>query len=144
MPAPTIPIDIVERSEIAVVAALLANGDIPTITGRPAADSVTSWDAEMTATLPILAYTYTVATPGGGALGDTREIMFLFSAIAATESEANALLDAVERIMWAPTLAAQSPTLDGYMRNPVRRRAPWDEESDSYRSDLELTLTVTK
>lgn len=143
MPAPTIPLDIVERSEIAVVAVLLANSDIPTITGR-AVDNVTSWDAEMTATLPILAYTYTVATPGGGALKDTREIMFLFSAIAATESETNALLDAVERILWAPALAALNPPLDGYMRNPVRRRAPWDEDSDAYRSDLELTLTVTK
>ena len=135
--------DIIERSMVAIVAALDAHAQIQAITGR-ASGNIVAWNAGMAAELPVLAYRYTIATPGGGAIGDTREILWLFSAIAPTESATNALLEVVEGILWAPTLAALTPPLDGYMRNPVRRQIPWDETDDNYRSDLELTLTVTK
>lgn len=137
------PTDLIERSIVAVVAALVASADIQAITGR-ATDNVTAWDAEATTVMPVIAYRYTIATPGGGAIGDTREIMFLFSAIAPTESVANALLEAVENIRWSVVLAAQAPPLDGYMRNPVRRSVGWDSDADESRSDLEYTLVVTK
>jgi hypothetical protein len=137
------PTDIVERAVIAVVAALEANADIQTITGR-SGDNSTAWDVEAETPTPVIAYRYTIATPGGGAIGDTREIMFLFSAIAPTESVANALLEAVENIRWSVVLAAQNPPLDGYMRNPVRRSVGWDTDADATREDLEYTLVVTK
>jgi hypothetical protein len=135
--------DIIERSVLAIVAVLEARTDIQAITGRPAGN-VTAWNADIAAVLPIIAYRYVIATPGGGAIGDTREIVFVFSAVAATESTANALLEIVESILWAPALAALAQPLNGYMRNPVRRSIPWDETEDVSRSDLELTLTVTK
>jgi hypothetical protein len=143
MPAPNPPTDIIERSIIAVVAVLEANADIKAITDRNS-DNVTAWNADMLATLPVIAYRYTVATPGGMATGDTREVLFLFTAVGATESVTNALLEAIEKIRWAPALAALNPPLDGCMYNPVRRQIPWDEDVDAYRSDLEYTLVVTK
>jgi hypothetical protein len=139
MPNPT---DIIERSIRAVVAVLQASADIQSILGR-STDMVTAWSAEMPATLPIIAYRYVVATPTGGA-GDTREIMFNFSAFAATESVANDLLGTVENLPWAVALAALNPALDGCMLNPVRRPIPWDSDADAYRADLEMTLYVTK
>lgn len=143
MPAPTVPTDIIERSLVAIVAVLTASTDIQTITGRTT-NNVTAWNADMATDLPVLAYNYAVATPGGGAIGDTREVLFVFSAIATRESEANALLDVVEGIRWSTALVALPQPLNGYMRNPVRRRIPWEDADDVYRSDLELTLTVTK
>ena len=143
MPAPTIPTDLIERAQVAVVAVLDTDPDIATITGR-ASGNVSAENAEMPTDLPILTYGYTVATPGGGAIGDTREILFLFSAIAMTESEANALLEVVESKRWSVALAALASPLNGYFTNPVRRRIPWDESDDTYRSDLEFTLIVTK
>lgn len=137
------PTDLIERSAIAIVAVLNADADIHTITGR-SEDNVTAWNADMASLLPVLAYRLTIATPGGGAIGDTREILVLFSAIAPTESVANALLEVVENIRWSVALAALPQPLNGYMRNPVRRSIPWDEAEDTARSDLELTLTVTK
>jgi hypothetical protein len=78
------------------------------------------------------------------ASADTREIMFNFSAFAATESVANDLLGTVENLPWAVALAALNPALDGCMLNPVRRPIPWDSDADAYRADLEMTLYVTK
>lgn len=142
-PAPAVPVDLIERLKIAVVAVLAANADIQTIADR-ASGIVSAWNADMTTVLPVVAYRVVVAAPGGGALGDTREVLVTFSAIAPTESVANALLNAIEVIVWPTALAAQSPPLDGYMRNPVRRDVPWDTDEDLYRADLELTMTVTK
>lgn len=135
-------LDIIERSEIAIVAVLQANTDIQEITGR-ATGNITAWNAEMVNDTPIIAYRYIVGTQVGG-LGDTREIVFSFSAIAPEEPVANALLNVIESILWAPALAALEPPLDGYMKNPVRRSIPWDSDVDLFRSDLELTLLVTK
>jgi hypothetical protein len=143
MPAPNPPTDIIERSVNAIVAVLQANNDIKTITGRNA-DNVTAWNADMLAQLPVIAYTYMPATPGGGGTGDTRVVPFLFTAVAQTESETNALLEAIENIRWAPELAALPAPLNGYFYNPLRRKIPWDEDVDAARSDLEFTLIVTK
>lgn len=139
----TPPTDLIERSLVAVVAVVEADANIQSITARPSGN-ITAWNADMINALPVVAYNYTTATPGGGAIGDTREIPFVFSAFARTESEANALLEALENIRWSTALVALAQPLNGYMRNPVRRRIPFDESDDVYRSDLELTLTVTK
>lgn len=140
MPGPT---DIIERAMIALVAVLDANVDIAAITGK-ANGNVTAWAQETPTDMPVLVYRYIVATPGGGAIGDTREIQWSFSAVAATESVANAMLEVVEKVQWAPVLAALNPPLNGYMFNPVRRPIPWDSDADASRADLELTLIVTK
>ena len=137
------PTDLIERAKIAIVAVLSASADIQAITGR-AEGNVTAWNADMASLLPVLAYRMPVATPGGGAIGDTRELVITFSAIAPTESVCNALLEVVETIQWATALAALPQPLDGYFRNPVRRDIPWDESDDQYRVDLEYTLTATK
>lgn len=137
------PTDLIERAKIAIVAVINSSPDIQAITGR-ADNNVTAWNADMTAVLPVIAYRMPVATPGGGAIGDTRELVITFSAFAPTESVCNALLEVLETIRWAPALAALSQPLDAYFRNPVRRDIPWDETEDSYRVDLEMTLTATK
>jgi hypothetical protein len=140
-PAPRPVTDIVERSKIALVAVLSANADIQAIMQR-SQDNVTAWGEDLGNVVPILAYQITIATPGGGAIGDTREAVVVFTAIAPMESDANALIDVVEHIAWAPKLAALG--LDGYMRNPVRRSFPHEGDEDDYRVDLEYTLTVTR
>lgn len=140
MPGPT---DIIERAMIALVAVLDANVDIAAITGK-ANGNMTAWSQETPASIPVLAYRYVIATPGGMATGDTREVLWNFSAVAATESVANAMLEVVENILWAPVLAALNPPLDGFMYHPVRRPIPWDSDADASRADLELTLIVTK
>lgn len=151
MPVPNPPEDLEERCAIAVVAVLDTHAQISAITGR-ANGNVIAWDAEIEVPLPMVAYRDTIATRSGAApaTGDSREVMFLFSAVAATESECNALLSAIEggivapKIKWAPALAALVPPLDGYFYNPVRRNIGWDSDADGYRKDLEYTLVVTK
>lgn len=151
MPAPNPPTDLIERAKIAVVAVLDANAQISAVTGR-ASGNMIAWATEGEAEQPVIAYRATVGTRGGAAPanGDGREVMFLFSAIAETEPEANALLEIIEggwlppAIVWVTALAAQNPPLDGYFYNPVRRDIGWDSDVDGYRNDLEYTLVVTK
>ena len=136
------PTDIVERAIQAVVAVIDSNNDISAITEK-ASDNVIAWNADLDAEPPVIAYRAVVATVTGSP-GDTREIIFNFTAVAEAESMANELLAVLDsRILWAPALAALSPPLDGYMTNPVRRGIPWDSDEDFYRADLELTLVCT-
>lgn len=151
MPAPEPATDLLERCARAIVAVLDTNAQISAITGRDEAN-ILPWDAEMETETPMVAYRDTIATRGGAApaTGDSREVMFLFSAVAPTESECNALLEVIEgghappKIVWATALAALNPPLDGYFYNPVRRNVGWDSDADGYRKDLEFTLVVTK
>lgn len=151
MPAPIPATDLIERAKVAVVAVLDTNAQISAVTGR-ANGNIIAWATETETEQPVIAYRATVATRGGAAPanGEGREVMFLFSAIAATEPEANALLEIIEggwvppAILWAPALAALNPKLDGYFYNPVRRDIGWDSDVDGYRNDLEYTLVVTK
>jgi hypothetical protein len=143
MPAPNPPTDIVERTKIAIVAVLAASADIKTITDS-ATVNITSWNADMLATLPVIAYRFSVATPGGGGTGDTRTFSAFFTAVATTESVANAILEAIENIRWAPALAALGAPLNAYGYYPIRRDIPWDEDVDASRADLEMTFVVTK
>lgn len=151
MPVPNPPTDLLERAVIAVVAVLDAHAQISGITGR-ANGNVIAWDVEAETDLPVIAYRATVATRGGAApaTGDSREVMFLFSAVADTESEVNALLEVIEgglappKINWVTALAALNPPLDGFFYNPVRRNVGWDSDADGWRNDLEYTLVVTK
>lgn len=151
MPVPNPPTDLLERCAIAVVAVLDSHAQIVAITGR-ANGNVLPWDVEDETELPVIAYRDTIATRGGQApaTGDSREVMFLFSVVAATESEVNALLEVIEgghaapKVIWAPALAALNPPLDGCFVNPVRRNVGWDSDADGYRKDLEYTLVVTK
>lgn len=149
MPAPNPPTDLLERAKIAVFAVLDANAQIAGVTGR-ANGNLVAWSVEMNVALPVVAYRATVATRGGASTGDTREVMFLFSAAAPTESEANALLEIIEggiqapAIVWVTALAALARPLDAIFINPVRREIGWDSDVDGYRNDLEYTLVVTK
>lgn len=151
MPAPEPPTDLLERCERAVVAVLDTNAQIAAITGR-ANGNVLPWDTETETDLPVVAYRDTIATRGGAApaTGDSREVMFLFSAVAASEADVNALLEVIEggnappAIVWSVALAALNPPLDGFFYNPVRRNVGWDSDVDGYRKDLEFTLVVTK
>lgn len=141
--------DLIDRAKIAVVAVLDTHAQISAITGR-ASGNLIPWDAEIETEKPVVAYRATIGTPGGSAIGDTREIMFLFSAVADSDSESLALLSAIEgghtppKIVWAPALVALVPPLDGFFMNPVRREVGWDSDADGYRNDLEYTLVATK
>lgn len=152
MPVPNPITDIVDRAKIAIVAVLDTHPQIVAITGR-ANGNLIPWDAETETEQPLVAYRATVATRGGAApaTGDSREIMFLFSAVGENESETLALLDVIEGgtdpaqdVVWSVALAALVPPFDGCFVNPVRREVGWDSDADGYRNDLEYTLIATK
>jgi hypothetical protein len=149
--APNPITDLIDRAKIAVVAVLDTNPQIVAITGRNSGN-VLPWDAEYETEQPVVAYRATIATRGGNApaTGDSREIMFLFSAVAPTDSESLALLEVIEggnappAIVWVLALAALPEPFDGCFVNPVRREVGWDSDADGYRNDLEFTLVATK
>jgi hypothetical protein len=143
--------DLIERAKIAIVAVLDTHPQIVAITGRSSGNLI-PWDAETETDLPVIAYRVTVATRGGAApaTGDSREIMFLFSAVAADDAQSHALLEVIEGgiappdVVWSVELATLPQPFDGYFMNPVRREVGWDSDADGYRNDLEYTLIATK
>lgn len=134
--------DIIQRTREAFIAIFNAHADIAAVTGKPD-DNVVPWRVDLEVDAPVLVFFVVVATQNGQP-GDTREIMLQVSAYARSESEANAMLEVVENRLTVTALAALPRPLDAMPVRFLRRPVPFEESTDRYRGDLEITLIVTK
>lgn len=137
------PTDIIQRTTEAMVAALDTNSAIVAITGR-ANGNVIPFDDFGDATLPTIAYMDVTGANAGG-IGDTRRVVYQFTAGAKSRSVANALLEAVENGLTpqAFTAAGLDACIDPENR-PSRRGKAGDTEEGYFEADVDVTLLVTK
>lgn len=135
--------DIVQRTRNALVAILDTNAAVVAITGR-ANVNVVPYDDLAEIAVPILAYLDVTASNAGG-IGDTRRVVIQFTAAAASEDVANALLETVENSLTpqAFTAAGLDACIDPENR-PMRRGKAGDTEEGYFEADVDVTLLVTK
>lgn len=123
--------DLIQDTRLAVVSILDSDSAVQAITGRTSAN-VVAWNPDAIVELPILAYQF-IAAPELAADGDTREVQFQFSASAVTESQAHALLGAVEMALTQTAFLILASPLDAFVTRRVRRGF-----------DLDVTLRVSR
>lgn len=135
--------DIIQRTSDALVAILDTNAAVVAITGR-ANVNIVPYDDIADVTVPILAYLDVTGANAGG-IGDTRRVVFQFTAAASSKAIANALLEAVENGLTpqAFTAAGLDACIDPANR-PTRRGKPGDTEEGYFEADVDVTLIVTK
>lgn len=121
--------DIIQQSREAIVAVLDAYPPIQALTGR-SSGNVVAWNPEAVVELPVIAYQF-VTGPELAADGDTRELLFQFSASGEDESTAHELLGAVEQALSQLAFLALSPPFDAFVARSIRRGF-----------DLDVTLRV--
>ena len=138
--------DLEQRVREAIVAVLDTLPAIVALTGRNSGNLVPDKIDDDIA-LPAVVYNVIAAT-NAGALGDTREVVVQFTAVAARMSLANALLEVVEDTLNAPAFYALTPPLDACAipgRDVRRPGADLDDEGGTIKSALlDRTLLVTK
>lgn len=134
------PTDIVQRTSDALVAILDTAPAVVAITGR-ANVNVVPFDDFADVTLPALAYIDITSAIAGG-IGDTRRVIYQFTAGGSSKDVVNALLEAVENTLTAPNFYAAG--LDAYMQDFLRRGTPGDTEEGYFSADMDVTLIVTK
>lgn len=135
------PTDIVQAVQEAIVAALSSDATVQAITGRTS-ENVIDWNSLTTEALPVIAYLVSAAREVGG-LAYTWDVDVQLSAFATVNADANRLAERARVVLIAPTFASLPNPLDAYSMNRIVRTLPFDQTSDSYRTDLTLQLTVT-
>lgn len=123
--------DIIQLARISVVQVINANTEVQAITGRDEANIV-AFNPDAEVELPVIAYTFVVARQLASD-GDTRAMLWQFSASAETESQVHELLGAVERALTQSAFYALSTPLDAFVETSIRRAL-----------DLDVTLRVSR
>lgn len=134
--------DMVQRLREAIVAIVDTNADVQALTGR-ANGNIVSWDTLSTDTLPVVAYQFITSHDGPSPM--LRGYDFQFTAVAATESAANALIGVVSSLFSASAFAALAVPVDAALDpdpGPVRRSVPYDDDAVAYRADVDLTINA--
>lgn len=139
------PTDLEDKAARALVAILGSDAGVQAITGRTTGN-VLAWDGYSDAALPVILYQFIDGEEIGGA-GDNRFFVYQLTAIAegdGARSKSAALVERIELGVTEPALAAQ-----GLNACPLRRRrrtVPMDADASRglARSDIDLTLWLTK
>lgn len=140
--------DYVERVAEAVVAALDTRAAIVALTEQPSTNVVPWRDNLQELLTPdrlgLIAYHVVIARRGGGAIGDFRRIILNCTALARTESVANALCEQVELGLTCATLAALATPLDARIEDVTRQPIPPDVDNAVHLASIDLTLVVKR
>jgi hypothetical protein len=123
--------DLIQVTREAIVAVVDSHADIVAITGRDA-ENIVAWNPDAPVERPVVAYQFITGSQRA-ADGDTRSLLFQFSASAHTEAEANELLGVVERILTQSAFLSLSNPLDAFVERSTRRGF-----------DLDITLQVSR
>lgn len=132
--------DFVQAVKEAIVAALDTNSAVVALAGR-ANGNVIPFDDLGDPVIPSIEYMVVVATMIGG-IGDTRRVLVTFNGNAELESDANALLDAVEKNLTCPALIAAG--LDAYPELFSRSGVAGRASDGTSSAGMDVTLIVTK
>lgn len=132
----------------AIVAALDTKAGIVAITTKATAN-VVPWRDNLeelltTSRLGLIAYHVVTANRGGGAIGDFRRLRVNCTAIARTESVANALCEQVELGLTCAVLAALPTPLDARIEDVSRQPIPPDALSKVHLASIDLILVMKR
>lgn len=111
--------DIVELTREAVVSIIDTHASIVAITGR-ASENIVAWDPDTEVDRPVIAYQFITAPPLA-ADGDTRLMLFQFSASAEDEATVHELLGLVEQVLTQTAFLSLPTPLDAFVDRSVRR-----------------------
>jgi hypothetical protein len=135
-----LPADFVEAVKQAIVIVLDTNSAIVALAGR-ANGTVIPYDDLGDPVIPGIEYMVVVTTMIGG-IGDTRRVLVSFTANAELETDANALLNAVEKNLTCPALIAAG--LDAYPVEFSRTGVAGRASDGTSSASMDVTLIVTK
>jgi hypothetical protein len=132
--------DFVQDVKNAIVAVLDTHSAIVALAGR-ANGTVIPYDDLGDPVIPGVEYMVVVATMIGG-IGDTRRVLASFTANAELESDANALLDVIEKNLTCPALIAAG--LDAYPQEFSRTGIAGRASDGTSSAGMDVTLIVSK
>lgn len=135
-----LPADFVQAIKEVIVAVLDTNAAVVALAGRPNG-TVIPYDDLGDPVIPGIEYAVISIVQIGG-IGDTRRALITFTASAELESDANALLDAVEKNLTCPNMAVAG--LDAYPQEINRTGIPGRASDGTSSANLDMTLIVTK
>jgi hypothetical protein len=132
----------------AVVAALDTRAGIVALTQQASANVVPWRDNLEELLVParhgLIAYHVVSANRGGGAIGDFRRLRVNCTAIARTESVANALCEQVELGLTCAVLAALPTPLDARIEDVSRQPIPPDTRDAVHLAAIDLILVMKR
>jgi hypothetical protein len=132
--------DFVQDVRNAIVSVLDTNSTIVSLAGR-ANGTVIPFDDLGDPVIPGIEYMIVAVNMIGG-IGDTRRVLATFTASAELESDANALLDAVEKNLTCPALIAAG--LDAYPVEFARTGIAGRASDGTSSAGMDVTLIVSK
>jgi hypothetical protein len=132
--------DFVQSVRDAIIAVLDTNSAVVAKTGRPNGN-VIPFDDLGESVLIGIEYMVVSAVMIGG-IGDTRRVLVTFEASAELESDANALLDLIEKQLTCPAMEAVG--LDAYPQEFSRTGVAGRASDGTSSASLDVTLIVTK